>query len=214
MAEEKRLALLRSTVRSVAKYGMKDVSTRSISGDAGVNDAYIYRYFQDKEDLLKQAYLMENDKFMRVVLQRMELIREQSTGCTQQERFRLIFHVAWRYLIDTPDVCRFFLYYYNSPNFEKYARKEYHEQLNLLAEKVLSLFESTEIAKHYLYALFVLLNSFALQVVSGEVSDDMNAEERVFNMAFHAIKAEMKKEKPEGTYGIQNEGKDDGECRE
>lgn len=46
------------------------------------------------------------------------------------------------------------------------------------------------------------------------VSDDMNAEERVFNMAFHAIKAEMKKEKPEGTYGIQNEGKDDGECRE
>lgn len=135
MAEEKRLALLRSTVRSVAKYGMKDVSTRSISGDAGVNDAYIYRYFQDKEDLLKQAYLMENDKFMRVVLQRMELIRNQSTGCTQQERFRLIFHVAWRYLIDTPDVCRFFLYYYNSPNFEKYARKEYHEQLNLLAEK-------------------------------------------------------------------------------
>ena len=122
--------------------------------------------------------------------------------------------VAWRYLIDTPDVCRFFLYYYNSPNFEKYARKEYHEQLNLLAEKVLSLFGSTEIAKHYLYALFVLLNSFALQVVSGEVSDDMNAEERVFNMAFHAIKAEMKKEKPEETYGIQNEGKDDGECRE
>ena len=41
------------------------------------------RYFQDKEDLLKQAYLMENDKFMRVVLQRMELIRNQSTGCTQ-----------------------------------------------------------------------------------------------------------------------------------
>ena len=69
-------------------------------------------------------------------------------------------------------------------------------------------------AEHYLYALFVLLNSFALQVVSGEVSDDMNAEERVFNMAFHAIKAEMKKEKPEETYGIQNEGKDDGECRE
>lgn len=83
-----------------------------------------------------------------------------------------------------------------------------------MAEKVLSLFGSTEIAKHYLYALFVLLNSFALQVVSGEVSDDMNAEERVFNMAFHAIKAEMKKEKPEETYGIQNEGKDDGECRE
>lgn len=126
----------------------------------------------------------------------MELIREPSTGCTQQERFRLIFHAAGRYLIDAPDVCRFFRYYYHSLNFEKYARKEYHEQLNLLAEKVLPLFESTESAKHYLYALFVLLNSFALQVVSGEVSDDRNIEERVFNMAFHAIKAEMKKDIP------------------
>ena len=112
------------------------------------------------------------------------------------------------------DIYCFFLYYYNSPNFEKYAREEYHEQLNLLAEKVLLLFESTEIAKHSLYALFVLLNSFRHQVVSGEVSDDTNAEERVFNMAFHAIKAEMKKEKPEETYGAQNEGKDGGECRE
>lgn len=47
MMEDKRTAFLQSPVRAVTKHGMKDVSTRSISSDAGVNDVYIYRYFKD-----------------------------------------------------------------------------------------------------------------------------------------------------------------------
>lgn len=208
------MALLTSTVRAVARYGMKDVSTRSISGDAGVNDAYIYRYFQDKEDLLKQAYLLENGKFMHLILRRIDEIREQADTLSLPERFRLIFHTAWRYLIDTPDVCRFFMYYYHSPNFEKYAQEAYREQLDTLAEKVLPLFDTMADAEHCLYALFVLLNSFSLQVVAGELADDPAAEDRVFNMAFHAISVEMKKEMPEEPCGAQNEGKDGGDRRE
>ena len=61
MIDDKRTALLESTVRAVAKYGMKDISTRNISSDAGVNDAYIYRYFATKigsegVNLDKQAF--------------------------------------------------------------------------------------------------------------------------------------------------------------
>lgn len=122
-------------MRAVAKYGMKDVSTRSISEDAGVNDAYIYRFFKDKEDLLAQAYLLENDKFMRHVIRRIELVQEQAALQEMRDRYCIIFHTAWRYLLDTPNVCRFFMYYYHSPNFEKYAQEAYKKQLDLLTEK-------------------------------------------------------------------------------
>lgn len=199
MADDKRAALLESTVRAVAKYGMKDVSTRSISSDAGVNDVYIYRCFRDKEDLLMQAYLLQNDKFMRHVIRRIDLVREQMTAYTLSERCRLVFHAAWRYLIDTPDVCRFFMYYYRSPNFEKYAQEEYRAQLDRLAEKILHLFDSLADAEHCLYALFVLLNSFSLQVVNEELPDNSETESRVFNMVFSAINTQMKKEMPEET---------------
>ena len=77
MIDDKRTALLESTVRAVAKYGMKDISTRNISSDAGVNDAYIYRYFENKEDLLVQAYLLENHKFMHHVIRQIDLVRKQ-----------------------------------------------------------------------------------------------------------------------------------------
>lgn len=106
MIDDKRTALLESTVRAVAKYGMKDISTRNISSDAGVNDAYIYRYFENKEDLLVQAYLLENHKFMHHVIRQIDLVRKQMSACPLPERCRLVFHAAWRYLIDTPDVCR------------------------------------------------------------------------------------------------------------
>lgn len=108
MIDDKRTALLESTVRAVAKYGMKDISTRNISSDAGVNDAYIYRYFENKEDLLVQAYLLENHKFMHHVIRQIDLVRKQMSACPLPERCRLVFHAAWRYLIDTPDVCRFY----------------------------------------------------------------------------------------------------------
>lgn len=196
MTEDKRLALLRSTVKSVAKYGMQDVSTRSVSGDAGINDAYIYRLFKDKEDLLKQAYLLENEKYMRYTIKCMKKIYDQSDGITAQERFRLVFHAAWRYLLDTPDVCRFFVYYYHSPSFAKYAFQEYRQQLDLLAEMVLPLFNSQEDAKSCLYVLFILLNSFALQVLNEEIPDNDSTENQVCAMAYNAISAQMKKDIP------------------
>lgn len=192
MVDDKRQTLLQSTVRAVAKYGMKDVSTRNISGDAGVNDAYIYRYFKDKEDLLVQAYLLENDRFMRHVIRRIELVQEQAALQEMRDRYCIIFHTAWRYLLDTPNVCRFFMYYYHSPNFEKYAQEAYKKQLDLLTEKIIHLFNGVEDAKHCLYALFVLMNSFAIQVVNSELPDNAETEDRVFRMTYNAICAQMK----------------------
>lgn len=82
-------------------------------------------------------------------------------------------------------------------NFEKYAQKEYQIQLDELAETILPRFDTMEDAKHCLYALFVLLNSFAILVVNQETPDEADAENRAFNTAFYVIEAEMKKELPE-----------------
>ena len=192
MAEDKRTLLLQSTVRAVAKCGMKDVSTRSISGDAGINDAYIYRYFRDKEDMLMQAYFLENERFMRCVGKQIDAIREERERFTLEERCHLGFRCAWRYLIDNPDVCRFFVYYYHSPNFQKYAFEEHRKQVDYLAEKILHLFERLPDAEDCLYALFTLLHSFALRVLNGELPDDAETEERVFKMVFTTILTQMK----------------------
>jgi hypothetical protein len=51
------------------------------------------------------------------------------------------------------------------------------------------------------------MNSFSLQVVTGEVADDADAEERAFQMTLNAISVQMQKEVPEDACGKQKEGK-------
>ena len=55
--DEMRLALLDSTVRIIAKDGLDKATTRSIAQAAQLNEAYIYRFFNDKEDLFKKRLL-------------------------------------------------------------------------------------------------------------------------------------------------------------
>ena len=50
--EQKTAALMDGAVRSVALYGLENASTKTISACCGINEAYIYRYFESKEDLL------------------------------------------------------------------------------------------------------------------------------------------------------------------
>ena len=192
MVEDKRTALLQSTVRAVAKHGMRDVSTRSISGDAGVNDAYIYRYFRDKEDMLAQAYALEHSAFMNRFLAQAKALHEIPLGLSFEEQLTMDFRCAWRYLIDNPDVCRFFVYYYHSPNFKKYAYEGHRRQVDCLAEQMLPLFDSLEDAENCLYAVFHLLYSFTLQVVDGDLPDNEGTWNRVAKTLLGTMSAHTK----------------------
>lgn len=45
---DKKAVLLKSTVTVVAQVGIENASTRLIGKEAGFQDAFIYRYFNDK----------------------------------------------------------------------------------------------------------------------------------------------------------------------
>ena len=63
---DKKAVLLKSTVTVVARVGIENASTRLIGKEAGFQDAFIYRYFNDKDHLLSQAYINENEKLMNI----------------------------------------------------------------------------------------------------------------------------------------------------
>lgn len=50
---EVREALLNSTVRIVAQYGLERTTTKLIAADAQINEAYIYRCYDSKDSLLQ-----------------------------------------------------------------------------------------------------------------------------------------------------------------
>ena len=49
-----------SSIKVEAREGLDKLTTRSIASECDLHDAYIYRYFIDKDDLLKKAFLRED----------------------------------------------------------------------------------------------------------------------------------------------------------
>jgi len=65
--EQRKEQLLKAVKTAAAQFGLDGATTRIISEIAGVNDAYIYRYFKDREELLAQAYKMESNELIKKV---------------------------------------------------------------------------------------------------------------------------------------------------
>ena len=58
-----RQAFMESTVRVVARDGVEKATTKSIAAEAKLNEAYIYKCFSGKDELLGETFLMEDERF-------------------------------------------------------------------------------------------------------------------------------------------------------
>ena len=59
--------LMDGAIKAVSIYGLEGLTTRSIEQQCKLKDSYIYRYFEDKEDLLKKAFLREDRSFINTI---------------------------------------------------------------------------------------------------------------------------------------------------
>ena len=54
--EEISRSLIDGTIRVIAREGLDKASTKQIGRATSMNEAYIYRYFADKDDLFSKAF--------------------------------------------------------------------------------------------------------------------------------------------------------------
>lgn len=186
---EKRTALLKAAVHSVANNGLENTTTRTIGTEAGIHDAYIYRYFDDKDQLLAQAYLTENEKIMNVLVKAIDYENQFLATQPLEQRSAYVICAAWKYLTDNPDICKFLVYYYNSPGFSKYALEDHRKWVSRLTQMLYPTFHTKEEPATMLYMIFNSLYEFAMQVANGILPNTEETAQRVFRNVYTAISA-------------------------
>lgn len=118
---DKQTAILDATLELVSERGFHDAPTSAIAQQAGVGVGTIYRYFEDKEDLIDELY-------KRLKLQLAEaMLAGYSADLPLRERFRRIWINTARYYIDHPLETSFIEQYANSP-FLKPATRDIHDE--------------------------------------------------------------------------------------
>ena len=199
--DNKEIALLQGAVRAVARNGLENTTTRSIGTEAGIDDAYIYRFYHDKEDLLCRAFLRETEAFVGRILDSIETLRKSNLIDTLEDRSRFVIACAWNYLKERPDVSSFFVRYYHSAGFQNHAAEQYKAYLAEITESVSKTLNVQVNAPLVLAHLTESMFSFASKFADGLLPDNDDTMNTVFGQLYGifrtAVAPEQKNEDKE-----------------
>ena len=106
---DRRSAILKAAMELIAENGFHGAPTAMIAARAGVGTGTIYRYFADKDVLIREVQ-RELEERMNPIL----MVRDAADR-SLKERFHHFFFGLMRFLLDNPLEFKFLEQFYNSP---------------------------------------------------------------------------------------------------
>lgn len=183
--EEQKAALMTATVQAVVKHGVEKVTTRSIAAQCRVKEIYIYRYFENKEDLLAKTFAYADECFLNTIFDHLPVMNYASID--YQLRCRALFTKCWEYLLAHPDWLIFYICYYYSSSFQKYAYHAHMERYEVLIERMRPACHPQADVKTVLHHLLdTLLGQARKQITHPQPPEA--AEENTFWLLFSVLK--------------------------
>ena len=171
-------ALMKSAIHVVAEQGIHKATTKALSKSSGVNEAYIYRLFGGKEDLLKKTFASLDAELVDFWQDEIAHAKELS-GDTKQIG-NLVTQDLWRFVQQDREKCLFFIgYYYSHYYMEDYSAEErkhaYEPVLLQLDAYMIDGEEAWEAVNHIYDVVFPT----ASRVLRGEIENNPTLEKNV-----------------------------------
>ena len=188
-----RRELTEGTIETVAALGLENTTTNAICKTCGVNVAYIYRFFSDKEDLIAKSFADADHRFLEVILDNYTVLNYESID--YESRCHVLFMKCWEYLMQHPAELTFYVRYYYSSSFQKYAYKEHMERYIGLFEKMKTAFPATTDVRLVMHHILDTLLGEAMKQVSNPQEDSNPAATKTFFLIFSVVKSYVNKDK-------------------
>ena len=175
---EVRESLISQTISVIAAVGLEGTTTRQISKATGINEAYIYRCFQDKDDLIAEAFFRVDTEILGQLADYAEAARGD---------FKTVLRMLWRYLLQNREKTLTFVRYFYSPYFQKHSAARHGALIADLAKGYAPRFlpgTNVELLLQYMICTQV---SIADSVFKGCVPADAQTEEDVVRLVYQAV---------------------------
>ncbi len=189
--DEFRQRLIDGTIHVIARDGIDKATTKSIGEETSINQAYIYRHFEDKEDMFAKAFEALDGELVTKAMQHVSVMYMQEMD--YEMRCWIFFSSVWKFLLSNRDKCLTFIRYYYSPYFAKYSAVNHKSRYIPLVEKIKVAFrDEADVWMLLNYILNVMLD-FAVKVFDGAVSNSDKTAEHVFRLIYGSIKQYFRK---------------------
>ena len=130
--DDTRLKLIDGTIHVIARDGLDKATTKSIGEETSINQAYIYRHFEDKEDMFAKAFASLDDELLAVTMKHVEIMYMKEMEF--ELRCRFYFSAVWKCLLEDRDGCLTYMRYFYSPYFTRYSAEDHKKRFKPLLD--------------------------------------------------------------------------------
>ncbi|MBP3379014.1 MAG: TetR/AcrR family transcriptional regulator [Clostridia bacterium] len=178
--------LIDQTITAIAEYGLDKTTTKAIVKGTDINEAYIYRYFRDKEDLLSHVFDTLDEELVNKVMQHLPVMYMRELK--YELRCRVFFEAVWKFLLGNKEKCLAFVRYYYSPYFTKYSAESHKRRYVPVVEKFKEAFKDEADVWMILNHILNVMLDFAVKAHNGQMSKEDNYVEHVFLVIYASVK--------------------------
>jgi AcrR family transcriptional regulator len=184
--DEIRRRLIDGTIHVIAREGLDGASTKQIGIATATNEAYIYRCFEDKEDMFAKAFASLDDELLAVTMKHVEIMYMQEMEF--EVRCRFYFSAVWKCLLEDRDGCLTYMRYFYSPYFTKYSAGDHEKRFKPLLEKFSPAFKDEADVWMILNHILNVMLDFVVKVHNGHMSASDDYAEHVFRVIYASVK--------------------------
>ena len=183
---ERKEKLIEATVQIISEHGLENLRTAEICKIAGVNVAYLYDLFENKDDLIAQAFAALYEHFLKTILDNFPVLHYQSID--YEMRCRVLFMRCWEHIMNHRRYTVFYVRYYSSSLFQKYSYAEHMQRYVVWIEKMKPAFPETANVKAILHHILDALLGMAMKQINDPQERDEAAAETNFGIIFSVVK--------------------------
>ena len=183
--KEIRQAFIQSAIHVVARQGLVKATTKAIAAAAGLNEAYIYKCFKGKDELLAAALWKLDEGLVRHLSETFPIMR--NTTLSWKERCFILWKSSWEFILEKADECLFYLRYYYSSDFRLYAREKHLEYYRAMTSRIGYIFRPGTDIDLVTHQIFETMLFFAAHVMAGDMGNNDITTERTFAQIYSFV---------------------------
>ena len=188
-----RRAMIDGTIHVIARDGLDKATTKLLASESGVNEAYIYRFFNGKEAMLVKTFDALDEKLLANIQSNIKYMQIENMGL--RERCWLMFCGVWKFIIGNKDECLTFIRYYYSPYFDRYSAEIHKKRYEGLVRVMSIAFREDAYVWMILNHILNVMLDFAIKVFNGTMENSDENVEHVFRVIYESIKQYFKEER-------------------
>lgn len=190
--QEMRQSFIDSAICIVARDGMEKTTTKAIAAEAKLNEAYIYKCFSGKDELLSAALHMEDENFANLLQKTLPVMHMQ--GFSWKERAYILWKKSWDFILKEPADCIFYIRYYYSASCRIHAYETHLACFKPLIEKASKSFKPATNMDMLIHQIFSTMLFFASRVLGGELENSEETTAWAFEQIYSFVVPNVKDE--------------------